>query len=256
MTTETTRATKYASRDVDQGVLAITGGSRGIGAAVAEAAARTGWNVLIGYRANSQAAQALCTRLREAGGRAQIERVDVTEAESVQVFLDRAARMGTLGGVVASAGAVSAIGPLAVLDPEAIRRDLEVNLLGALLTARAAIPALAESKGSIVLISSAASTIGSPGAYVHYAAAKAGVDALTVGLSKELAPEGIRVNCVQPGTVWTDFHQDPDRPAKAAQSVPWGRAGYPEEIAPAVLHLLSDKAGYTTGAIIRVAGGM
>ncbi|MBK0331941.1 SDR family oxidoreductase [Brachybacterium sp. MASK1Z-5] len=245
-----------ASQSEDRRVLAITGGSRGIGAAVAESAARAGWDVLIGYRSDSQAAQDLCIRLREAGGIAQIERVDVTDAEALQGFLDRAERMGTLGGVVASAGAVSAVGPLVDLDPEAIRRDLEVNLLGAVLTVRAAIPALTESKGSIVLISSAASTIGSPGAYVHYAAAKAGVDALTVGLSKELAPRGIRVNCVQPGTVWTDFHQDPDRPAKVAPSVPWGRAGYPEEIAPAVLHLLSDDAGYTTGAAIRVAGGM
>lgn len=125
-----------------------------------------------------------------------------------------------------------------------------------MLTARAAIPALEAGGGSIVFISSAASTIGSPGSYVHCAAAKAGVDALTVGLSKELAPLGIRVNCVQPGTVWTDFHKDPERPAKVAPAVPLGRAGQPEEIAPAVLHLLSDQAGYTTGAILRVAGGM
>lgn len=240
----------------DRRVLAITGGSRGIGAAVAESAARAGWVVLIGYRSDAQSAESLSTRVRQAGGHAQIERVDVTDTEGVQAFIDRATHLGALGGVVASAGAVSAVGPLADLDPDAIRRDLEVNLLGAILTARAAIPALAASRGSIVLISSAASTIGSPGTYVHYAAAKAGIDALTVGLSKELAPRGIRVNCVQPGTVWTGFHRDPQRPAKVAPSVPLGRAGQPEEIVPAVLHLLSDEASYTTGATLRVAGGM
>jgi len=236
--------------------LAITGGSRGIGAAVAALAARSGWAVLIGYHHDRDAARALARTLEEEGGRAAVCEVDITDASSLEDFVREAEERGPLGGVVACAGAVTAVGPLTALRPEDLRADLETNLLGAVLTARAAIPALEAGDGSIVFIGSAASTIGSPGSYVHYAAAKAGVDALTVGLSKELAPLGIRVNCVQPGTVWTDFHQDPERPAKVAPSIPLGRAGQPEEIAPAVLHLLSDQAGYTTGAILRVAGGM
>ncbi len=142
------------------------------------------------------------------------------------------------------------------LAPAAIRQDLEVNLLGAVLTARAAIPHLASTRGALVLVGSAASTLGSPGTYVHYAAAKAGVAALTVGLSKELAALGIRVNCVEPGTVWTDFHLDAQRPAKVASSIPLGRAGEPAEIAGAINWLLSDEAGYATGATLRVSGGL
>ncbi|WP_269801576.1 SDR family NAD(P)-dependent oxidoreductase [Desertihabitans aurantiacus] len=125
-----------------------------------------------------------------------------------------------------------------------------------MLTCRAAAPRLQEAHGSIVLLGSAATTSGSPGTYVHYAAAKAGVATLTVGLSKELAPSGVRVNCVEPGTIWTDFHLDPDRPTKVASSIPLGRAGQPEEIAGAVAWLLSDDASYTTGTVLRVAGGL
>lgn len=125
-----------------------------------------------------------------------------------------------------------------------------------MLTCRAAIGHLTQNKGSIVTIGSAAATLGSPGMYVHYAAAKAGVVGLTTGLSKELDPLGIRVNCVEPGTVWTDFHQDAQRPAKLAGSIPWGRAGEPREIAGAVGWLLSNDASYTTGAMLRVAGGL
>ena len=182
--------------------------------------------------------------------------VDVTDEASLDAFFERATQLGRLTGVVASAGAVSAVGSLADLSADDLRRDLEVNLLGAVLTCRAAILHLGEAPGSIVLIGSAASTLGSPGSYVHYAAAKAGVSALSVGLSKELAPRGIRVNCVEPGTVWTDFHLDPERPAKVAASIPVGRAGQPEEIAGAVSWLLSSDAAYTTGATLRVAGGL
>lgn len=167
-----------------------------------------------------------------------------------------AASFGSITGVVASAGAVQSLGALTSLDPAAIKRDLEVNLLGPVLTARAAIPHLTQARGSLVFIGSAAATIGSPGTYGHYAAAKAGVAALAVGLSKEIAVLGVRVNCVEPGTVWTDFHRDPQRPAKVAASIPMGRAGNPSDIAGAVLWLLFQDAGCTAGATIRVAGGM
>jgi NAD(P)-dependent dehydrogenase (short-subunit alcohol dehydrogenase family) len=137
-----------------------------------------------------------------------------------------------------------------------MRDALAVNVLGYLLCARRAVREMtASGGGAIVNISSAAATLGSPGEYVHYAAAKAAVDALTIGLSKEVAADGIRVNCVAPGVVWTDFHEDPQRPARVAAGIPMGRAGRPEEISGAVAWLLSDDASYTTGAVLRVAGG-
>ena len=154
-----------------------------------------------------------------------------------------------------NAGVSGPVGPLAGADPEGMRQALEVNILGYLLCARRAIGDMTAG-GAIVNISSAAATLGSPGTYVHYAAAKAAVDAMTVGLSKEVAADGIRVNCVAPGTIWTDFHADPQRPAKVAAIVPMGRAGKPEEIAGAVAWLLSDDASYATGTVMRIAGGM
>lgn len=237
-------------------VIAVTGGARGIGAAIAVRAAATGHHVLIGYRSDETAAEAVAERVSALGQRAVTARVDITDAAQLDEFFKSSESLGALQGVVASAGAVQAVGALAELDPEQIRRDLEVNLLGPVLTARAAIPYLVRSKGALVLIGSAAATIGSPGTYVHYAAAKAGTAALAVGLSKELAGSGIRVNCVEPGTVWTYFHQDPQRPAKVAGAIPLGRAGEPEEIAGAVNWLLGEEASYTSGATIRVAGGM
>lgn len=237
-------------------VTAITGGSRGIGAAIAERVAEEGSAVLIGYRNDERAANAVAERVRSAGQRALTAAVDVTSPESVAAFFAAGAHLGPLTGVVANAGAVSAVGPLDALDPEEIRHDLEVNLFGTVITAQAAIPHLARSRGSLVLIGSAASTLGSPGTYVHYAAAKAGVAALSVGLSKELASAGIRVNCVEPGTVRTEFHQDPGRPEKVAASIPLGRPGEAAEIAGAVAWLLSGDASYATGTTLRVAGGL
>jgi NAD(P)-dependent dehydrogenase (short-subunit alcohol dehydrogenase family) len=142
-------------------------------------------------------------------------------------------------------------------DAAGMRRAVDVNVIGYLLCARRAIRDMSRNgSGAIVNISSASATIGSPGQYVHYAAAKAAVDAMTVGLSKEVAADGIRVNCVAPGVIWTEFHQDPQRPAKVAANIPMGRSGQPQEIAGAVSWLLSDDASYATGTILRVAGGM
>ncbi|MFS0866377.1 SDR family NAD(P)-dependent oxidoreductase [Microbacterium sp. 179-B 1A2 NHS] len=238
------------------GVVAITGGARGIGAAVARRMATSGHGVLIGYRTGEDAAAALANELRAGGAIAAAHDVDITDADSLTTFLRAAEDLGPLTGVVANAGAVRAVGDLARADPDDLRRDVDVNLLGPILTCRAAAGHLARTGGSIVLIGSAATTSGSPGVYVHYAAAKAGVAALTVGLAKELAASGVRVNCVEPGTVWTDFHLDPLRPQKVASAIPVGRAGQPEEIAGAVAYLLSEDASYTTGAVIRVAGGL
>jgi NAD(P)-dependent dehydrogenase (short-subunit alcohol dehydrogenase family) len=238
-------------------VTAVTGGSRGIGAATVLRLAAAGGAVAVGYQTDRDAALAVAADAERKGGRAVPIQVDVTQADSLADFLDGAAsQLGPVDGVVANAGAVRAVGRLVELDPEAISRDLEVNLLGTVLTCRAAIPHLQRTEGALVLVGSAAATIGSPGSYVHYAAAKAGVAALTVGLSKELGPAGIRVNCVEPGTVWTDFHQDPQRPAKVATGLPLGRAGQPDEIAAAITWLLSKEASYATGATLRIAGGM
>lgn len=237
-------------------VVAVTGGSRGIGAAIARRLAEEGYGVLVGYRSDKDAAEEIVRELRAEGATASAHSVEITDPSSLDIFLDAAEVTGQLIGVVAGAGAAGAVGPLATLDPSELRRDVEVNLLGAVLTCRAAAPRLARTHGSIVLLGSAATTSGSPGAYVHYAAAKAGVATLAVGLSKELAPSGVRVSCVEPGTVWTDFHVDPDRPAKVASSIPLGRAGHPHEIAGAVTWFISTDAAYATGAVLRVAGGL
>jgi NAD(P)-dependent dehydrogenase (short-subunit alcohol dehydrogenase family) len=178
-------------------------------------------------------------------------------SQADQLFDAAAQHLGPITGLVNNAGVSGPNGRLVDADAEGMRQALGVNVLGYLLCARRALRDMSRTgKGAIVNISSAAATIGSPGQYVHYAAAKAAVDAMTVGLSKEVAADGIRVNCVAPGTIWTDFHADPERPAKVAANIPMGRAGQPGEIAGAVSWLLSTDAAYTTGAVLRVAGGL
>lgn len=234
----------------------VTGGSRGIGKAIALRLAADGHDVVVGFRSDASAANAVVQQILTSGRTAAAISVDITDPDSVAAFFAEASSIGSLTGVVANAGRVQAVGALVDLDPVELRRDLEVNLLGAVLTCQAAIPYLAATGGAMVTIGSAAVTSGSPGSYVHYAAAKAGVEALSRGLAKELAPLGIRVNCVEPGTVWSDFHRDPQRPATVAATIPLQRAGQPEEIAGAVAWLLSADASYTTGSTLRVAGGL
>lgn len=236
-------------------VTVVTGGGRGIGAAVCRRLADDGHDVVLSYRQDRDAAERVADDVRAAGRRALVVRADTTDPDAVAALVERAGGLGVLTGLVNNAGAATAVGRLVDNPLDAVRRDLDVNLFGVVVCCRAAVPAMTGG-GAIVNLSSAAATLGSPGTYVHYAAAKAGVEALTVGLSKELAPQGIRVNAVAPGTVWTDFHQDPDRPAKVAPGVPLGRAGRPDEIAGAVAWLLSDDAAYATGAVLRVAGGL
>ena len=211
--------------------------------------------MVIGYHRDRKAAEVVAAAVMAGGGVASVVPVDVMDAPSLTAFFDTAAAMGPLTGVVASAGAVRAVGDLRDLDPTDLRHDIDVNLLGAVMTAQASIAHLEKTRGSLVLIGSAAATLGSPNTYVHYAAAKAGVNALSLGLSKELAPLGVRVNCVEPGIIRTDFHLDPDRPEKLASTIPMGRPGDAVEVTGAVAWLLSADAGYVTGATIRVAGG-
>ncbi|QQC92542.1 SDR family NAD(P)-dependent oxidoreductase [Streptomyces alfalfae] len=238
-------------------VTVVTGGSRGIGAAISARLAEDGHDVVIGYRSDEAAAEKTAESVRAAGRRCVTVQVDTAAEADVERLFDTAAeRLGPVTGLVNNAGVSGPVGPLAEADAEGMRRALEVNVLGYLLCARRAVRDMtANGGGAIVNISSVAATLGSPGEYVHYAAAKGAVDTLTVGLSKEVAADGIRVNAVAPGVIWTEFHADPQRPAKLASGIPMGRSGRPEEIAGAVSWLLSDDASYTTGTVLKVSGG-
>lgn len=238
-------------------VVAVTGGGRGIGAAISRRLAAEGHDVVLSYRTDRDAAEQVVGDVRRAGRRALAVQAETTDADSVAGFFEQVDAFGTLTGLVNNAGSASAVGPLETNDLEAVRRDVEVNLFGVIACTQHAIGRLKRAGGgAVVNISSIAAVLGGAGTYVHYAAAKAGVEAFTTGLAKELAPDNIRVNAVAPGTVWTGFHQDADRPAKVAASIPMGRAGQPEEIAGAVAWLLSDDAAYATGTTIKVAGGL
>ncbi|MEW1721014.1 SDR family oxidoreductase [Streptomyces sp. NPDC093109] len=241
----------------EQLVTVVTGGSRGIGAAICERLAADGHHVALGYHSDEAAAEAVAEAVRKAGGRCTAVRVDTAdEADVDRLFETAAAELGPVTGLVNNAGVSGPVGPLADADAAGIRRALDVNVVGYLLCARRAIRDMTRTGGgAIVNISSAAATLGSPGEYVHYAAAKGAVDTMTIGLSKEVAAAGIRVNAVAPGVIWTEFHADPQRPEKLAAGIPLGRAGQPSEIAGAVSWLLSADASYTTGTILRVAGG-
>ncbi|MGY1434114.1 SDR family oxidoreductase [Streptomyces reniochalinae] len=247
-----------------QRVTVVTGGSRGIGAATALRLARAGHHVGIGYAHDEEAAARTAEAVRAAGGDAVTARVDTSDAEAVDGLFDTVrSAIGPVTGLVNNAGISGPLGRFTETAPEVMRRVVDVNVTGALLCARRALREMSTAHGgqggAIVNVSSSAATLGSPGEYVHYAASKAAVDAMTVGLAKEFTGEGVRVNCVQPGSVLTGMHAamgDPDRAWKKARTTPAGRPGEPEEIADAVAWLLSDEASYTSGAVLRVAGGL
>ncbi|MEU1471070.1 SDR family oxidoreductase [Streptomyces sp. NPDC005761] len=238
-------------------VTVVTGGSRGIGAAVCARLASDGHDIALGYHSDAEAAEKVAAVVRATGRRCVTVRMDTSDEAGVDLLFDTAAgELGPVTGLVNNAGVSGPTGALADADAAGLRRALDVNVVGYLLCARRAVRDMSRSGGgAIVNMSSAAATLGSPGEYVHYAAAKAAVDTMTVGLSKEVGAAGIRVNAVAPGIVRTGFHADPERPDKAAAGIPLGRPGQPEEIAGAVAWLLSDDASYATGAILRVAGG-
>ncbi|MFF8943722.1 SDR family NAD(P)-dependent oxidoreductase [Streptomyces sp. NPDC014864] len=241
-------------------VTVVTGGSRGIGAAVCRRLAADGHDVVVGYVRDAEAAEAVADEVLEAGARSVTVPVDTSaEADVERLFAVAEERLGPVTGLVNNAGVTGPLGRLADTDVTDLRRVVDVNLLGTLLCSRRAAQLMTpRGNGAIVNVSSAAATLGSPGEYVHYAAAKAAVDALTVGLAKELGPDGIRVNAVSPGVVDTGIHAamgDPDRVRRAAETIPLRRAGRAEEIAAAVAWLMSPDASYTTGAVLRVSGG-
>jgi|SRR5688572_4734789 NAD(P)-dependent dehydrogenase (short-subunit alcohol dehydrogenase family) len=243
--------------------IVVTGGSRGIGRAVAVGVGALGWSVGVGYREDRAAADATVAAVERAGGRAVALAGDVSvEADAMSLFEETEKALGRLDGAVVNAGIVGPPLPLAEMSEARLRRTIEVNIVGALLSAREAARRLSVSRGggggSIVLVSSAAARLGSPGEYVDYAASKGAVDTLCLGLARELARDGVRVNAVRPGVIDTDIHASggqPDRPERLAPSIPIGRPGTAEEVAQAIVWLLGDDASYTTGALLDVTGG-
>ena len=245
-------------------VYLVTGASRGIGAAVARlAAASQGASVCVNYVANAEAANAVVDDIVAGGGKAIACQGDMAvEADIVRVFDTCEAELGPVDVFVNNAGILDQEGDLEAFSADRIARIVDVNVTGAIICAREAVKRMSTRNGgrggSIVNISSMAATLGSPGAYVDYAASKGAIDTLTIGLAREVAQQGIRVNGIRPGIIETDIHASGGNPTRAADlghTVPMGRAGKPEEVAEAVLWLASDKASYVTGSTLNVSGG-
>lgn len=245
------------------GTLIVTGGSRGLGAAIALRAARDGWAVAVTYSHDAEGAEAVAGQIMDEGGHALAMHGDVSdEAEILTVFETVTNRLGPLGGLVNNAGITGPMCRLEALEADALARVLTVNVAGALICSREAVRRLSTARGghggAIVNVSSAAARLGGAGEWVHYAASKGALESATVGLAREVAAEGIRVNAVAPGLIETGIHAAagaPDRIARLAPTVPLGRAGTAEEAAEAVVWLLSSAASYVTGASLTVAGG-
>lgn len=244
-------------------VILITGGSRGIGASTARLAAQRGYTVCISFASNKPAAEALLAEIDESGGRAVAFQADVScEADVLKLFSGIDTRFGRLDALVNNAGILDIQMRVEDMSADRIERVFATNVVGSFLCAREAVRRMSSRHGglggAIVNVSSRAARLGSPGEYVDYAASKAAIEAMTIGLAKEVAAEGIRVNAVAPGIIYTDIHAsggDPGRVDRLKNGIPMQRGGYPEEVAKAVLWLLSEEASYTTGAVLDVAGG-
>lgn len=244
------------------GVIVVTGGSRGIGAAVVRRAAVAGWPVCFSYRTEEAAARVVADGVGRAGGLAHPVRADMAVEQDIVELFAAAAELGPVVGLVANAGIGAEKRRLDEFDADRVRRLMEVNVVAPILCCREAVRRMSTRHGghggSIVLVSSAASRIGSPGEYIDYAATKGAVDTLGLGLATEVAGESIRVNVVRPGIIDTEFHASggqPDRVQRLSPHLPLGRAGTVDEVAAAVVWLLSDEASYCTGSTLDVAGG-
>ena len=255
---EPSRGTGIGARSV-----LVTGGGRGIGAATALRCAQAGWAVAVNYSRDAAAAQAVVTRIRSEGGTAFAVQADVAdEAQVLAMFACLDAELPPLGGLVNNAGVVDVGARVDAMSLARWQRMFAVNVFGSFLCAREALRRLSTrhggTGGAIVNLSSAAARLGSPGQYVDYASAKAAIDTFTLGLAKEVAAEGVRVNAVRPGIIDTEIHASggqPERAKQLAPQVPMQRAGTADEVAQAIVWLLSDAASYTTGSVIDVTGG-
>ncbi len=243
--------------------LLVTGGGRGIGAATARLAARQGWAVAVNYTANSLSADEVVRAIRAEGGTAMSVQADVADEEQVlAMFAKIDAKLGRLHGLVNNAGVVDVTARVDEMSVARWRRMFDINVIGSMLCAREAVRRMSTKHsgegGSIVNLSSAASRLGSAGQYVDYAAAKGAIDAFTIGLAREVASEGVRVNAVRPGLIETGIHASgglPDRVRDLKHQVPMQRGGRAEEVAQAIVWLLSDAASYTTMTLMDVSGG-
>ena len=247
----------------EQKVVLVTGASRGIGAATAILAALQGWAVAVNYVANALAADEVVRQIRAAGGTAMAVQADVAvEAQVLRMFAAVDAKFGRIDGLVNNAGVVDMPSRVDEMTVARLERMWTTNITSSFVCAREAVKRMSTKHGgaggSIVNLSSAAARMGSPGQYVDYAASKAAIDTFTLGLAKEVALEGIRVNAVRPGIIDTDIHASgglPDRAAQVAPLVPMQRAGTAHEVAQAIVWLLSEASSYTTGSIVDVTGG-
>ena len=244
-------------------ILLVTGGSRGIGAATAVHAARAGWDVAINYTRDAQAAEAVAGEVRALGRRALVVQADVAdEAQVLAMFAAVDAALGPMTGLVNNAGVVDLPARVDEMSLQRLQRMWAINITGTFVCTREALKRMSRRHGgpggAIVNLSSAAARLGAPNQYVDYAASKGAIDTFTLGLAREVAAEGVRVNGVRPGIIDTDIHASgglPDRAAQMAPSVPLQRAGTSQEVAAAIVWLLSDEASYATGTIIDVTGG-
>ncbi len=245
-------------------ILIVTGGSRGIGAAVCRLAAAQGYDIAVNYQSDAAAANEVVGACQSAGARAIAVQGDMgQEADIIRLFETVDDELGRVTHLVNNAGITGKVSRLDMADSDTIRTCIDVNVTGAIFVLQQAIRRMAMRHGggggAIVNLSSAAVTLGAPDTFVWYAASKGAIDSLTIGLSKELAPDGIRINAIQPGMIATEIHArssgDAGRLERLLPQIPLQRAGTPEEIARSILFLLSEESAYTTGAILRVGGG-